>query len=240
MKERYGSPLPPESIEARLRSVESELSSLREAIGSIATLRALSEVDIHTFPGGKEPVRQTEGAIGFDAYSRAIVDPYSKPTPENPLRRTIADFEKTPDWRDKIDTSVQDWIIKDDTNEDKYAVALPPSERLMVGLGFATKMEYPMFYWVAPRSGYAAKGITVANSPGTVDPDYRGEAGALIENNSNKEFVISHNMRVVQVIFSLALIPSINRVDAHEELGGTNRGAGGFGSTGTHGNNITQ
>ncbi|CAN5611135.1 hypothetical protein BH23PAT2_BH23PAT2_06470 [soil metagenome] len=222
------------SIESRVYMLELELSHLRRSIGDIATIGALTDVDVHTFPNGAKPVRQTEGAIGFDAYSRAVVDPTSKPSADNPLRSTLADFQKTRDWKSKVHESLHEWAVEDTADKRKYAIALPPSNRLMVGLGFATMMEFPMFYWVAPRSGYAAKGITVANSPGTVDPDYRGEAGALIENNSETDFIISHNMRVVQVIFSLALIPSLNSVDSHSELDDTTRGAGGFGSTGTH------
>lgn len=240
MKERHGTPLPDDQLETRLLRVENELDALLQTVGSIATFRALSEVDIYTFEGGAEPVRQTEGAIGYDAFSRAIVDPLTKPTAKMPLRQTLADFNKTPGWETRINPSIRDWVIEDTPDNTKYEVALPPGERLMIGLGFATKMEFPMFYWVAPRSGYAARGITVANSPGTVDPDYRGEAGALIENNSGEDFIIGHNMRVVQVIFSLALIPHINTVGSHAELGDTARGAGGFGSTGTHGNFLDQ
>ena len=224
-----------DGLEGRVKELEDEIQSLRQSIGSIATLGVLNQVDFYTFPNGKRPERQTDGAIGFDAYSRAVVDPGSKPTDTSPLRDTLADFQKDQDWQYYLHESLHDWVVDDETDEQKYAIALPPKNRLMVGLGFATKMEYPMFYWVAPRSGYAARGITVANSPGTVDPDYRGEAGALIENNSSNDFVISHNMRVVQIIFSLALIPSLNEVDSHDKLGNTNRGAGGFGSTGTHG-----
>jgi dUTP pyrophosphatase len=208
----------------RLKTLEDEVAQLRQSIGSIASFGALKEVDVYTFPHGAKPVRQTEGAIGFDAYARAVVDPTSKPTEDNPLRETLADFHKTEDWRYRLHESLHEWVLEDAADERKYQIALPPGKRLMVGLGFATKMNYPMFYWVAPRSGYAARGITVANSPGTVDPDYRGEAGALIENNSNEDFVISHNMRLVQVIFSLALVPSLNSVDNHSELGSTTRG----------------
>lgn len=217
-------------LETRVRELEAELDSIKLALGSTAAFKAMHSVEIFTFSEGKKPMRQTEGAIGFDAYSRAVVDPTPKPTANHPLRDTLADFRRD----NPVHESLQDWVVEDKNNPSKYAIALPPQERLMVGLGFATSMHYPMFYWVAPRSGYAAKGITVANSPGVVDPDYRGEAGALIENNSREDFVITHNMRIVQIIFNVASIPNLNSVDCHSELGDTTRGAGGFGSTGTH------
>ena len=59
---------------------------------------------------------------------------------------------------------------------NQLAYQMDPGESVLVGIGFITEMEWPMFYWVAPRSGLAAKwGITVTNAPGTVDPDYRIE-----------------------------------------------------------------
>lgn len=223
------------ALEARLTDTEAELAFFREALGSVATLGAFTDVEFYVFPGGQLPVRQTELAIGYDAYARAVVDPLSKPRDDNPLRRTMADFDKKQDgWESRLDDKLHDWLVDDPINEDQYAVSLPPGERLMVGLGYATSMAFPLLYWVAPRSGYAARGITVANSPGTVDPDYRGEAGALVENNSENDFVITRNMRIVQVIFMLAMIPGQKVVPTHDQLGPTGRGVGGFGSTGTH------
>jgi len=88
---------------------------------------------------------------------------------------------------------------------------------------------------VAPRSGLASKwGITVTNAPGTIDPDYRGEAGVLVYNRNNHPYDLKHNMRIAQIIFQWALIPVIAEVKRHRDLGSTNRGTGGFGSTGIH------
>jgi dUTPase len=172
--------VPFETPEQRLLQVEHELGLLKRSLGGIASFGALTSTEIFVFDDGSMPVRQTEGAIGYDAFARAVVDPLAKPTENNPLRRTVADFKLGDDWEERIDTEVKEWVVPDADDPNKYAISLPPQKRLMVGLGFATKMHFPMFYWVAPRSGYAARGITVANSPGTVDPDYRGEAGALI------------------------------------------------------------
>lgn len=93
-------------------------------------------------------------------------------------------------------------------------------------------MPFPMFYWVAPRSGLAARwGITVTNAPGTVDPDYRGEAGVLVYNGNNHPFLLRKDMRIAQVIFQTALIPAFEVAD-YNQLSQTTRGTKGFGSTG--------
>ncbi|MDB5160407.1 MAG: deoxyuridine 5-triphosphate nucleotidohydrolase [Candidatus Saccharibacteria bacterium] len=221
--------------EKRFKFVESELEHLRHAMGDIASFEVFTRTNFFVFPGGLEPTRQTSGAIGFDAYARAIVDPLSKPIGDDPLRRSLGDFNKIgPDWKDQVDPTIQDWVVDDESDPTKYSVDLPEGERLMVGLGIATEMEFPLFYWVAPRSGYASRGITVANSPGTVDPDYRGEAGALIENNSNEPFNVSHQQRIVQLLFGIAMIPELHKVTSHRDLSSSDRGAGGFGSTGKH------
>ena len=84
---------------------------------------------------------------------------------------------------------------------------------------------------VRPRSGLAAKhGITILNSPGTIDPDYRGEIGAIIINLGNSPFEITRGMRIAQLVVS----KFVNFYwDEMENLGTTKRGGGGFGSTGT-------
>ncbi len=222
------------NTESPALSLEQRLELVERRLADITGNAVLDVVPVFQFDDGMIPTRQTEGAIGFDARARAIVDPISKPTQGNPLRRTMADFKRSNNWRDALDPSLLDRIVADTEGRDAYyGVVLPPGERLMVGLGFATAMAYPMYYWVAPRSGHASRGITIANSPGTVDPDYRGEAGALLENNSPIDFVISSGMRIAQVVFSLALIPDLSQVDSHDKLGTTGRASGGFGSTGT-------
>ncbi len=108
-----------------------------------------------------------------------------------------------------------------------------PNESVLVGIGFVTAMPFPLFYWVAPRSGLASRyGITVTNAPGTVDPDYRGEAGVLVYNRNQHCFDLKRNMRIAQIIFQWAIIPEIIEISRYDELSNTGRGAGGFGSTG--------
>ncbi len=228
--------------EERLTSLEAENLDLRQKFDELFSIimRQSEVVQSYTFEGGRLPVRQTDGAIGYDAWTRAIVDPLSKPTAEDPLRRCMADFRKTDDWKYKIDPDLLELVVDDpEGRSDRYAIALPPNERVMVGLGFSTAMKFPLFYWMAPRSGHASKGVTVANSPGTVDPDYRGEAGALIENNSKEPFIIAHALRIVQIVFHKAEIVEFEEVDNHNQLGATMRASGGFGSTGSFGGKET-
>jgi len=141
------------------------------------------------------------------------------------LRKTLFDFETVPS-----DPKIARHVIETDKG---LVYRMDPGESVLVGMGFITEMQFPMFYWVAPRSGLASKwGITVTNAPGTVDPDYRGEAGVLVYNRNTTSFDLEHNMRIAQIVFQIALIPEIAEVTAQEELDGTQRGAGGFGSTG--------
>ncbi len=109
-------------------------------------------------------------------------------------------------------------------------ITLTPLGRTIVKTGLF--IELPMGYeaQVRPRSGLAIKkGITVLNSPGTVDADYRGEIGVILVNLSNEDFVIENGERIAQLI-----IAKHERAEWIEvqELSETSRGEGGFGSTG--------
>ena len=108
---------------------------------------------------------------------------------------------------------------------------LKPLERTIVGTGLF--LELPIGYeaQVRPRSGLAAKkGITVLNAPGTIDADYRGEIGVILVNLSNEDFTINNGERIAQLV-----IAKHERTEWEEttELSSTDRGEGGFGSTGT-------
>lgn len=110
------------------------------------------------------------------------------------------------------------------------AITLKPLERTLVKTGLF--MELPKGYeaQVRPRSGLAyKKGVTVLNSPGTIDADYRGEIGVILINLSGEEFIIEDGERVAQMV-----IAKHEQVDWQQavELIETQRGAGGFGSTG--------
>ena len=109
-------------------------------------------------------------------------------------------------------------------------IELKPLERALVPTGLF--MEIPVGYeaQVRPRSGLAAKkGITVLNSPGTVDSDYRGEVKVILVNLSSESFVVNDGERIAQLV--IAAHAQAEWVEV-EELSETGRGAGGFGSTG--------
>ena len=110
------------------------------------------------------------------------------------------------------------------------ALTLRPLERAIVKTGIF--MELPIGYeaQVRPRSGLAfKKGITVLNSPGTIDADYRGEVGVILVNLSSEEFVIKDGERVAQMV--IAKHEQAEWIEV-EILDSSERGAGGFGSTG--------
>ncbi|WP_075343329.1 dUTP diphosphatase [Tenacibaculum agarivorans] len=109
-------------------------------------------------------------------------------------------------------------------------IVLKPLERAIVktGLFFALPQGYEA--QVRPRSGLAAKkGITVLNSPGTVDADYRGEIGVILVNLSNEDFVINDGERIAQLVIAKHERVTWKEVKILDE---TERGSGGFGSTG--------
>ncbi|AUC16672.1 deoxyuridine 5'-triphosphate nucleotidohydrolase [Tenacibaculum sp. SZ-18] len=110
------------------------------------------------------------------------------------------------------------------------AIVLKPLERVIVKTGLFIGLPNGYEAQVRPRSGLAAKkGITVLNAPGTVDADYRGEIGVILVNLSNEDFTINDGERIAQLV-----IAKHERVNWQEvsELNETERGAGGFGSTG--------
>jgi dUTP pyrophosphatase len=110
------------------------------------------------------------------------------------------------------------------------SIALKPLERTIVKTGLFIALPVGFEAQVRPRSGLAAKkGITVLNSPGTVDADYRGEIGVILVNLSNEEFIINDGERIAQLI--IAKHERVNWYEV-EVLSETDRGSGGFGSTG--------
>ena len=112
--------------------------------------------------------------------------------------------------------------------DDKIIVKPNSSELISTGLSIAIPEDLEI--QIRPRSGLAAKhSISVLNTPGTIDSDYRGELKIILYNHSNKDFIVNKNDRVAQIV----LVPVL-KVDFEEvqELPETVRGSGGFGSTG--------
>jgi dUTP pyrophosphatase len=110
-------------------------------------------------------------------------------------------------------------------------ITLAPGARALVSTGL--RIEIPAGYEVQlrPRSGLALKnGITLPNTPGTIDSDYRGPLGVIVMNAGQQTFTVEHGMRIAQMVVAPVLQAAFEVVDA---LGDTVRGDGGFGSTGT-------
>ncbi len=110
------------------------------------------------------------------------------------------------------------------------AIVLQPMERKLIPTGLFMELPIGFEAQVRPRSGLALKkGITCLNSPGTIDADYRGEVGVILANLSNEAFTVENGERIAQMV--IAKHERAEWVEV-EELSTTERGAGGFGSTG--------
>ncbi len=110
-------------------------------------------------------------------------------------------------------------------------VVIEPGKRALVPTGLSIALPEDMEAQVRPRSGLALKnGVTVLNSPGTIDADYRGEVQVILANLGTEPFTVTRGMRIAQMIVAPYTRVTWNEVS---ELPSTARGAGGFGSTGT-------
>lgn len=109
-------------------------------------------------------------------------------------------------------------------------IVLKPMERRLVPTGLYIALPEGYEAQVRPRSGLALKkGITVLNSPGTIDADYRGEIGVILINLSAEDFIVEDGERIAQMVISRYEQVTLNPVDTLDE---TERGAGGFGHSG--------
>ena len=120
-----------------------------------------------------------------------------------------------------------------DAGMDVRSVAdlvIPAGGRALVPTGLVAIIP-PMYeIQVRPRSGLALKhGVTVLNTPGTIDSGYRGEIGVILANFGDKDFSVAKGDKVAQLVFASVVQPEIEETDTIDE---TDRGAGGFGSTG--------
>jgi dUTP pyrophosphatase len=109
-------------------------------------------------------------------------------------------------------------------------VGLAPGARALIPTGFALELPPCFEAQLRPRSGLTLKsGVTILNSPGTIDADYRGEVKVLLVNLGSEAFTVRRGMRIAQLV--VARVEHV-RIEPVTELGGTPRGQGGFGSTG--------
>ncbi|MDC0857236.1 dUTP diphosphatase [Rickettsiales bacterium] len=110
-------------------------------------------------------------------------------------------------------------------------ITIEPGENALIPTGIAMALTKGYEAQVRPRSGLALKkSITVLNTPGTIDADYRGEVGVILINHGKENFIVNKGMRIAQIIINKYEKAEIEVVDNLDE---TERGAGGFGSTGT-------
>ena len=118
-----------------------------------------------------------------------------------------------------------------DIRSAEKEVTLAPGEIRLVCTGLLMELPEGMECQVRPRSGLALKhGITLPNSPGTIDPDYRGELRVIMQNTGPESVTLSRGERIAQLVFARFEAPEVLEA---VELSDTERGTGGFGSTGT-------
>jgi len=109
-------------------------------------------------------------------------------------------------------------------------ISVPPGERLLIPTGIRIGLPSHTEAQIRPRSGLAIRhGISMVNSPGTIDSDYRGEIKVILINHGQESFVIKRGDRIAQMVVAPILQAEWNRVDSLDD---TERGAGGFGHTG--------
>ena len=110
------------------------------------------------------------------------------------------------------------------------SIKLNPKESILVPTGISVAIAEDLEIQIRPRSGLAAKSnISVLNTPGTIDSDYRGEIKVILFNHGNNEFIINNKDRIAQMVLAPIIKAEFEEVD---ELPDTIRGEGGFGSTG--------
>jgi len=113
---------------------------------------------------------------------------------------------------------------------DGVSITLEPGQRALVPTGLRIEIPQGFEVQVRPRSGLALKhGITLPNTPGTIDSDYRGPLGVIVLNAGQESFEVTHGERIAQLIVAPVVQATFEATDT---LSDTDRGAGGFGSTG--------
>jgi dUTP pyrophosphatase len=117
-----------------------------------------------------------------------------------------------------------------DLRSAEESVTLAPGEIRLVGTGLVMELPEGIECQVRPRSGLALEhGVTLPNSPGTIDPDYRGELRVIMQNLGSKSVTLWRGERIAQLVFARFETPVVVETD---EMSATARGSGGFGSTG--------
>ena len=114
---------------------------------------------------------------------------------------------------------------------EKKSIIIKPGQRCLIPTGLSMEIPFGYEVQIRPRSGLSLKSpLMVVNSPGTIDSDYRGEINIIMGNFGDEEFVIEHGLRLAQLVVAPVIQVKYSRTNL---LGDTQRGTGGFGSTGT-------
>ena len=146
------------------------------------------------------------------------VSVWVKPTAKTGLT-TAADYNVNP--------NVEEYTIR--------AVIIMVNGRVLIPSGFNIQLPKGYSSNIRPRSGLSLKyGLIIVNSPGTIDEDYRGDVGIILSNQGNASVIIVDGERIAQMKLEKDIEWEFEEVDTLEELTNTDRGTGGFGSTGTH------
>lgn len=123
--------------------------------------------------------------------------------------------------------------IRANLDKAKTLLVIHPKQTKVIKTGLFLEIPVNFEAQIRPRSGWAAKhSITVMNSPGTIDADYRGEVGVILHNGGTESFSIEDGDRIAQMVFTPVVQAKWQEVDSVEDLSSTDRGEGGFGSTG--------
>jgi dUTP pyrophosphatase len=137
--------------------------------------------------------------------------------------------------REDKEVTLPNYAHPGDAGLDLYSaesLVLKPGERKVVSTGVRMAMPHGYEAQIRPKSGLAAKyGISVVNTPGTIDAGYRGIVGVILINHGQEDFAVEKNMKIAQMVVNKVENAEIEEV---ENLDETSRGEGGFGSTGTH------
>lgn len=160
----------------------------------------------------------------------------------------VAGVEGVVDWRDFIPSRQSDgavgydvracrWLDKDSRKViGNFPVRIEPKGFALFGIGVVMAVPQGTDCQVRPRSGLATKfHVMLANGPGTVDPDYRGEIACSMVNLGDIPYIVEHGDRIAQLIFTPILLPQFHPVESVSKLPKTTRAGGGFGSTGIRG-----
>lgn len=114
---------------------------------------------------------------------------------------------------------------------EKKSMTIKPGERVLVPTGLSMEIPFGFEVQVRPRSGLSLKSpLMIVNAPGTIDCDYRGEVCVIVGNFGKEDYVVEHGLRIAQLVIAPVIQAKYSLTNT---LGETQRGAGGFGSTGT-------